>query len=232
MLVMASNLHPFEPIVSSLWERSTTYFRDSKVISQTHYTSARGFQNPISDENLVFACRQGEAEAWNTLVNRYQRLIYTIPRRAGLDDDQSAEVFQRTFAKLLENLDHIRQPEAIQAWLVTTARRETLQLIRQQKQSVPYADFPEGRLNGDASLNDDPLPTEALERLEDQHLIRTAMTSMDERCRCLLTLLYSRSDPPSYAEIAAVLDMPEGSLGPTRARCLEKLRRLLKRSGF
>lgn len=178
------------------------------------------------------ACRQGEAEAWNTLVNRYQRLIYTIPQRAGLDDDQSAEVFQRTFAKLLENLNHIRQPEAIQAWLVTTARRETLQLIRQQKRSVSYTDFPEGRLNSDATLNDDPLPTEALERLEDQHLIRTAMTSMDERCRCLLSLLYSRSDPPSYAEIAAVLDMPEGSLGPTRARCLEKLRRLLKRSGF
>ena len=202
------------------------------MITQTNYTSARGFQNQISDESLVFACRQGEADAWNMLVNRYQQLIYTIPRRAGLDDDQSAEVFQRTFAKLLENLDHIRQPEAIHAWLVTTARRETLQLIRQQKQSVPYTDFPDARLNGDAILNEDPLPNEALERLEDQHLIRMAMTSMDERCRCLLTLLYSRSDPPSYAEIAAVLDMPEGSLGPTRARCLEKMRKYLKRSGF
>ena len=204
------------------------------MITQTNYSSVIDFQNHGSDGSLVLACRRGEADAWNVLVNRYQRLIYTIPRRAGLDEDQAAEVFQRTFARLLENLDRIRQPESIHAWLVTTAKRETLQLIRQQsiEQSLSYIDYTDNRPRGEAMFNDDPLPSEALELLEEQHLIRRAMTSMDERCRCLLTLLYSRSDPPSYTEIAAVLDMPEGSLGPTRARCLEKLRRLLERAGF
>lgn len=203
------------------------------MITQT-FRSAVPTQNTSSDESLVLACRRGEAEAWSVLVNRYQRLIYTIPRRAGLDEDQAAEVFQRTFAKLLEYLDRIKQPESIHAWLVTTARRETLQLIRQQsaEQSFSDAESPENRLNSERIQDDTPLPSETLERLEEQNMIRAAMTDMDERCRCMLRLLYFRPEPPSYAEIAAVLKMPEGSLGPTRARCLEKLRRLLEQAGY
>lgn len=206
------------------------------MITQTNYTSASAIviQEQSSDEILVLACRRGEADAWNMLVNRYQRLIYTIPRRAGLDEDQAAEVFQRTFARLFEYLDWIRQPERIHAWLVTTARRETLQLIREQRteQSFSEGGIFNDQLRSETIPDDSPLPNEALERLEEQHITRLAMESMDERCRCLLTLLYYRPDAPSYAEIAAVLNMPEGSLGPTRARCLEKLRSLLERGGF
>jgi RNA polymerase sigma factor (sigma-70 family) len=178
-----------------------------------------------SDEKLVLACRRSEAAAWGLLVNRYQRLIYTIPRRAGLDEDQAAEVFQCTFAKLWGHLDEIEHPECIRAWLVTTARREMLRLIRQQSIEPSLSSL-------EAVLGNEPLPDEALERLEDQHLIRTALAAMDERCRHLLTLLFYHPDRPPYAEIAAALDMPEGSLGPTRARCLQKLRRLLEVSGF
>jgi RNA polymerase sigma factor (sigma-70 family) len=178
-----------------------------------------------SDEQLVLACRRGEAAAWGLLVNRYQRLIYTIPRRSGLDEDQAAEVFQCTFAKLLVHLDRIERPERIRAWMVTTARRETLRLIRQQSTEQSFSSL-------EAVPDDAPLPGEALERLEEQHLIRIALAAMDERSRRLLTLLFYRPDPPPYAEIAAALDMPEGSLGPTRARCLQKLRRLLEDLGF
>jgi RNA polymerase sigma factor (sigma-70 family) len=188
----------------------------------------------MSDETLVLACRRGEAGAWDVLVNRYQRLIYTIPRRAGLDEDQVAEVFQRTFARLLENLDRIRQPRSIHAWLVTTARRETLQLLRLQRteQSFSPDDHPDHELNNEELPDDRPLPNELLERLEEQHLIRTAMAAMDQRSRDLLTLLYYHPQPLSYAEIAATLDIPEGSVGPTRARCLMKLRRLLEHAGY
>jgi len=204
------------------------------VINQVHYTPDIDVQNQTSDKSLVLACRRGEAVAWNVLVNRYQRLIYTIPRRAGLDEDQAAEVFQRTFVKLLENLDRIRQPESIHAWLVTTARRETLQLIREQgaEQSFSQVQNLDNGPQSEAIPDDKPLPNETLEHLEDQHLIRMAIAAMDERSRDLLTLLYYHPEPLSYAEIAAVLNIPEGSLGPTRARCLEKLRRLLERKGF
>jgi RNA polymerase sigma factor (sigma-70 family) len=204
------------------------------VIVQAFSSPAIASQNQISDENLVLACRRGEVEAWEVLVNRFQRLIYTIPRRAGLDEDQAAEVFQRTFAKLLENLNRIKQPGSIHAWLVTTARRETLQLFREQRdqQSLSQTENFEHGLGGETLPDDTPLPDEILEQLEEQHLLRKAMTALDERSRMLLTLLYYQQDPLSYAEIAAILNVPEGSLGPTRARCLEKLRRLLEHSGF
>lgn len=204
------------------------------MITQLHYSSVMPTQNQASDEVLVLACRQGEAEAWSVLINRYQRLIYTIPRRAGLDEDQAAEVFQRTFARLLENLDRIRKPERIHAWLVTTARRETLRLVRQRSVEVllSYTDNLDNRFHTESIPDDNLLPNETLERLEEQHLIRATLAVMDERSRELLTLLYYHPHPLSYAEIAAVLDIPEGSVGPTRARCLEKLRRLLEQAGF
>jgi RNA polymerase sigma factor (sigma-70 family) len=204
------------------------------MITQSYYTSTLSPQNPASDESLVLACRRGEAEAWGELVNRFQRLIYTIPRRAGLDEDQAAEVFQRTFVRLMENLDRIKQPDCIHAWLVTTARRETLQLLREQRAESTFSQA-ENLDNGPMSESipdQDPLPNETLEHLEEQHLIRMAISEMDDRSRELLTLLYYHPNPPSYADIAALLGIPEGSLGPTRARCLQKLRRRLERTGF
>ena len=87
----------------------------------------------LSDERLLEACRRGGESAWEMLVERYQRLIYAIPRRAGLDKDQAAEVFQEVFMTLIEKLDDIEQPERLQAWLVTTARRKTWRLISREK---------------------------------------------------------------------------------------------------
>src|SRR5919204_2083311 len=84
----------------------------------------------LSDEALIWACRRGEAAAWEALVARYQRLVYAVPRRAGLNEEASGEVFQRVFAVLVEQLDRIEQPERIRAWLVTTARRETWRVGR------------------------------------------------------------------------------------------------------
>jgi RNA polymerase sigma factor (sigma-70 family) len=203
------------------------------VIVETRYRAVEVIEKPLSDKSLILACRRGDPDAWSVLVNRYRRLIYTIPLRAGFDEDQSAEIFQQTFVRLLENLDRIRQPECIHAWLVTTARRETLRLIREQnaKVSITQAATLDDPHKSEGISDDNPLPIETLERLEEQHLIRQAITSIDERCRCLLTLLYYSADVPSYAEIAAAINIPEGSLGPTRARCLEKLRRLLERVG-
>jgi RNA polymerase sigma factor (sigma-70 family) len=203
------------------------------LITESYYTTTVSTLDEANDESLVLACRRGNADAWDVLVNRYQRLIYTVPRRAGLDEDQASEVFQRTFVKLLENLDRIRQPESIHAWLVTTARRETLQLIREEYSEGSLSPKKENLEDGptsEAIPDDNPLPDETVELIEEQHLVRMAIASMDERSRDLLTLLYY--NPLSYAEIAALLHIPEGSLGPTRARCLEKLRRLLERTDF
>lgn len=177
-----------------------------------------------SDEALVLACRQGDAVAWETLVRRYQRLIYSIPRRAGLNDDLAAEVFQRVFAILVEKLAAIEQPDRIAAWLVTTARRETWRLSRREVATLAFGDDEDEAL---ALPDGAPPPDEVLLRMEAQHIVRTAVAALDERCRTLLTLLFYCAEPPPYTEIAAALGASAGSIGPTRARCLEKLRRLL-----
>ncbi len=85
-----------------------------------------------SDESLLLACRSGDAMAWETLLRRYQRLVYSVPRRAGLGNDLAADVFQQVFAKLVEQVERIEQPARIGAWLVTTARRESWRVSRQE----------------------------------------------------------------------------------------------------
>ena len=187
----------------------------------------------LTDESLISACRRGDDAAWEALIKRYQRLIYSIPRRAGLDEFSSAEVFQNVFASLVERLDQIEHPDRVQAWLVTAAKRETWRFIRNQKKLPLTTISPEGDQSETIDMPDDaPLPDEVLLRLEQQHEIRNAVTAMDDRCRKLLELLFYRPEPPPYSEIAANLGLPEGSIGPTRARCLQKLLRALEKSGL
>lgn len=183
-----------------------------------------------SDLQLVLACRRGDQLAWEKLIRRYQRLIYAIPRRAGLDEDHAAEIFQDVFTTFLQKLNDIHEPERLQAWLVTTARRRTLRTI-----SKLHA-LPESNVNADepgddaARIPDEaPLPDEQLVILEEQHQVRMALSVLDPRCRTLLQMLFYRAEPASYAEIAAALGIPEGSVGPTRARCLGKLLQILNK---
>jgi len=179
-----------------------------------------------SDESLILACRSGDATAWEALVDRYQRLVFSIARHAGLDHEQSADVFQRVFARLVERLGQIEQPALIGAWLATTARHEAWRFSRRERMArVASLDAPDAiEPFADRAL----LPEAVVLRLEEQHQVRAALDTLDERCRRLLTLLFYRSDTAHYAEIAATLGMTEGSIGPTRARCLQKLRRLLQ----
>lgn len=170
------------------------------------------------------ACQSGDESAWETLVERYQRLIYTIPRRAGLDEEQASEVFQEVFTTLFEKLNDIEQPERLQAWLVTTARRKTWRLISREKRlQHPAYDAEESDPELEKLPDPSALPDEVLMRLEEQHRVRTALADLDERCRKLLTMLFYHPEPPPYAEIAAAIGTTEGSIGPTRARCLKKL---------
>jgi len=180
-----------------------------------------------SDLQLVLACRRGDQLAWEKLIQRYQRLIYAIPRRAGLDEDRAAEIFQDVFTTLYQKLNDIQEPERLQAWLVTTARRKTLRAISKKMHGRLVSDEPEDKA---ALIPDEtPLPDEQLMILEEQHQIQIALSLLDPRCRMLLQMLFYQPEPASYAEIAAALEIPEGSIGPTRARCLAKLLHILKK---
>jgi RNA polymerase sigma factor (sigma-70 family) len=185
----------------------------------------------LSDEALVAQCRAGRQAAWSTLVRRFQRLVYTVPRRAGLSDEQAADVFQASFARLFEHLDRLQDGSRVRAWLVTTARRETLRLIDESRRIVDLSPAGGEDDDGDDPLarfaDPAPLPDALLAELQEHDRLRTALDRIDPRARRFLELLFLQDEALPYAEVARRLGIAEGSIGPTRARALEKLRAAL-----
>ena len=180
----------------------------------------------LSDEELVAACRAGKEAAWDALVGRYERLVYTVPSRFGLTPAEVEDVFQTVWLLLLKNLPTLRQPDRLAAWLVTTARRECWERRR-------GADFHRlsfvapGSLPADSWVEEQTAEEIAAD-YEEHRALNDALAQLDEPCRRLLHSLYSDANDLSYAEIAAHLRMPIGSIGPTRARCLKKLKEIME----
>ena len=178
---------------------------------------------PTTD--VLEACRNGDAEAWQQLVGRYERLIYAIPLRMGLSRDDADEIFQLTFTALFDSLDAIRDAERLGGWLATVAQRHSWRLIKRAKASLPLdEDAGEWLAEANHALREDRDPLSAVEL---SLWLDKGLAALAERCRQLLLALYFRADEPSYADVAVALQIPVGSVGPTRARCLERLRELL-----
>jgi RNA polymerase sigma factor (sigma-70 family) len=202
------------------WRCVTEHAQPNDDVSMT--------QSAESDESLVERCRRGDAAAWEALVRRYQRLVYAIARRAGLDAHDAADVFQTVFMRLFQHLSRIAEPARLQAWIVTTAKRETLLQRRRAGRTVSIGGS-EGADDGfDASMPVDeaPRPDESVEQWQMLAQVDVALERLDERCRQLLRLLFGDGEA-GYDEASTKLGMPVGSIGPTRARCLDKLRRLV-----
>lgn len=186
----------------------------------------------LEDAQLAARCARGEAAAWRVLVQRYQRLVYAVARRGGLDEHGAADVFQTVFTRLFEALPRIEQPDRLQAWIVTTAKREVLLLIKRGRRTESMTGTPDAQGETDEwDLADEaPLPEEMLGELQQLHALRLGLDRLDKRCRDLLELLFvDDEDRLPYEEISARLGMPAGSIGPTRSRCLGKLRTLIER---
>ena len=184
------------------------------------------------DAALVVRCRRGEGAAWEALVRRYQRLVFAIVRRIGLDEHAAADVFQTVFARLVTHLPRIADPQRLQAWIVTTAKREALLALRRGRRTVSMtrADDDAGGEAAEWDIADDAaLPEDALADLQQQDLVRRALDRLEERCRELLLMLFREDgDKLPYEEVAQRLGMSVGSIGATRARCLAKLRRFVE----
>jgi RNA polymerase sigma factor (sigma-70 family) len=187
----------------------------------------------LDDHELVQRCRQGEQAAWAVLVRRFQRLVYTVPRTAGLPEEQAADVFQFSFERLHQHLHRLEDPARVRAWLVTTAKRETLRLLGENRRYASTAVAGTGADEDEAdplAAVPDPAPLQdaQLDALQQHHRLRAAVDRLDPAARQLVELLFLQDEALPYAEIARRLQMPEGSIGPTRARCLAKLRKLLE----
>ena len=181
-----------------------------------------GELDPELDARLVARCMEGDARAWEALVRRHERLVYSVGRSYRLADEDMSDVFQDVFTALLKGLPRLRDGRTLVRWLSSTTERiaRTMALkrrreaAREDREEDTVANLPD---SGDAVGED-------LERIERQHQVRTALAGASERCKRLIEALYYEDPTPSYAELSQRLGVPVGSLGPTRARCMERLK--------
>jgi len=175
---------------------------------------------------LARAAAGGDPASWKALVERFSGLVWSVARGYRLSPADAADVFQTTWLRLTENLGRIENPERVGAWLATTARRESLRTVRASARVIPTDD--------DSVLDlgqvDDRSPEQSVLDSEQAALdvaaarrLWGAFRELSARCQELLRILMA-TPPPNYLEVASALDMPVGSIGPTRARCLQRLR--------
>jgi len=167
-----------------------------------------------ADNELIERCLKRDDDAWRELVMRYQRLVYSVAHAVCRDADDVSDVFQQVWLDLYRHLADLRNVEALPAWLITVTRRRAYAVLRTRHDAEP--------------LNEQyPEFSQRIRQIEQEHMIERAMEQLTERCRKLINFLYFDCNEPSYLEIAQQMGMPVPSVGPTRARCLEKLRKLI-----
>ena len=170
--------------------------------------------------DLVMAANDGDRLAWNTLVARYTPLVVQVTRRYRLSPSDSDDVCQVVWMRVLQYLDKIREPRALPGWIATTAKNESLRVVTTDRRTHPVDPLSGSHLDaadGGAELDEELLASERRDAL------RSGLAELEPRQRELL-LMVCAEPPVSYAEISRRLGIPVGSIGPTRARCLAKLR--------
>jgi RNA polymerase sigma factor (sigma-70 family) len=180
-------------------------------------------------DELVTRCLKQDSHAWSRIVDRFQNMVYSIARRYNLGEDDAGDVFQATFQALYRNLDRIESAKTLPKWLAVTASRESLRIKRIASKSV-YAEDRGIDLETLVDLEEQDAEANAVDA-ERADTVRRLTRELQEKCRELLTMLYLEDDP-SYQDISDRLRMPIGAIGPTRARCLEKLRKKLEEAEF
>lgn len=176
----------------------------------------------VTTRRLVAAAAGGDRQAWDELVDSFAGLVWSVIRSYGVFGAEAEDISQTVWLRFVEHLDRLREPERAGAWLATTARHECFRILRRRGRNLPMAEPPEPEVP--------PVdPSVDLVAAEDRGALLAALELAPPRCQQLLRLLIH--DPPlHYDEISAALDMPKGSIGPTRQRCLGHVRALLARS--
>jgi RNA polymerase sigma factor (sigma-70 family) len=181
------------------------------------------------DGRLVQACRDGDQEAWSVLIQRYRRLIYSIPARYGAQPADAADIFQAVCLELYAELPRLRKVESLRSWLISVTAHQAFHW----KQRVMKRTIREGtEIEPDTSRGQEPVPPDLLEAAEREQVLRDAVRGLPPRCREMIRLLFYEDPPLSYADVAQRLGLATGSIGFIRGRCLKKLERVLARTGF
>lgn len=169
---------------------------------------------------LLERCKKGDRDAWEVLVRRFSALVYSVAKRSNLNDSDVEDVFQNTFIALHRSLKDLQDARALPKWIATTSARETWRIARLNRNHETLGDFEDTVRETDEPA--DALAHSAME-VESVHM---ALARIGEKCRELVTLLYI--EEASYQEVCERMGMPIGAIGPTRSRCLGKIRRILE----
>lgn len=184
------------------------------------------------DPTLLARCRSGDSAAWSQLVDRYRRLVWSVIAKHRMREESAEDVFQHVFTTLVSSIDSIEDDGALAAWLITTTKRRCWRVIAQTRKDAERARSidadPDGRIDP-ADERDDPVETRSL---VEKQLVREGLERLGGKCKDLLEALFSCEGEPNYSLIAEKLGIRIGSIGPTRARCLQKLAVVLGRMGF
>ncbi len=181
------------------------------------------------DGRLVRECLEGDEEAWSVLLDRYKRLIYSIPVKYGLSSEEATDVFQDVCVELLAELPRLREPRALPRWLaqVTSHKCAHLKRLASRHSSTAALSDAVDDLADPADLSE-----QVLLEVEREQTLRDAVTALPPRCRQLIQALFYETPARPYREIARQLNLANGSIGFIRGRCLGRLRNELHKNGF
>ena len=180
-----------------------------------------------NDARLVRECLSGNEQAWSLLIDKYKALIYSIPVKYGLPPDEAADVFQATCMELLTRLPQLREPGALPKWLMQVAHHQCYRQKRQSQRVVSRDTQPD--------LPDPETPAIAetlVQQAQEEQMLREAMAVLAPKCRRLIELLFFETPSRPYLEVASELGLAVGSIGFTRQKCIDRLRRRLGELGL
>ena len=179
-----------------------------------------------TDSDLVVECLKGNEEAWLALVNKYKRLIYSVPIKYGASSEDAADILQSVFMELFSELSKLQKAESLKAWLMVVTSRKCFQWYRQKRLEFTLdnieAEYPEAVA----------VPAQEIVDAEKEQLLREGIAQLSLRCQELVRLLFYEQPPLPYAEVAQRVGLATGSIGFTRSRCLERLHKILLEMGF
>lgn len=182
----------------------------------------------VSDHALVAGCIEGDQQAWIQLLNRYKRLIYGVTVRFGFDTEDRHDLFQAVCLETLKNLASVRNASSLRYWILTITIRQCCSLLKGRRQET-------GRelVEPDLAVQDfRPDTMEIYLAAEREKMVREAMEELPDRCRSLIECLFFSKEKTSYSQLGELLGLSKDTIGSTRLRCLEKLRRILEAKGF
>ncbi|HEV2960793.1 MAG TPA: sigma-70 family RNA polymerase sigma factor [Candidatus Angelobacter sp.] len=178
------------------------------------------------DQQLVQQCLQGDDHAWSRLIDKYKRLIYSVPIKYGFRPEDASDIFQTVCIDLFTNLCNLRKVGSLRSWLITVTSHKCFHWKRQQRQDIEL-DALEQEIAEDLAT-----APEMLQELQQEQIVRDAVDRLPPRCAEMVRLLFFEQPPLPYAEVARRLGLAVGSIGFIRGRCLTRLHKILMELGF